>query len=197
MFFATPELARATLTRIAQLQPANTDPDAPTDPMYRRTDLSLDFYRAIRSHQREHLESKTYSRAVTAFGLGLLNATGSRVSRRQSDLSADRDMSLRQIRAIPHNSILQQLGYPVNIIAGVGSAADGSYEDLAALLQESDRGRQLVRTCPVLQRSGQHQNGRGLWRIVQFRLLGQPPLSRHRGAFVARLPDLGRTSDQG
>ncbi len=145
MFFATPELARATLTRIAQLAPANTDPDAPTDPMYRRTDLSLDFYRAIRSHQREHLESKTYSRAVTAFGLGLLNATGSRVSRRQSDLSADRDMSLRQIRAIPHNSILQQLGYPVNVIAGVGSAADGSYEDLAALLQESDRGRQLIR----------------------------------------------------
>jgi len=145
LFFATPELARATLTRIAQLQPANTDPDAPADLFYRRTDLSLDFYRAIRSHQREHLESKTYSRAVTAFGLGLLNATGSRVSRRQGDLSADRDMSLRQIRAIPHNSILQQLGYPVNVIAGIGSAADGSYEDLATLLQESDRGRQLIR----------------------------------------------------
>ena len=145
MFFATPELARATLTRLAELRPADTDADAPTDPMYRRTDLSLDFYRAIRSHQREHLESKTYSRAVTAFGLGLLNATGSRVSRRQSDLSADRDMNLRQIRAIPHNSILQQLGYPINIISGVGSAADGNYEDIAALLTESDRGRQLIR----------------------------------------------------
>ncbi|MEO9492753.1 MAG: hypothetical protein ABJG26_14130, partial [Marinomonas sp.] len=145
MFFATPELARATLTRLAELRPADTDADAPTDPMYRRTDLSLDFYRAIRSHQRQHLESKTYSRAVTAFGLGLLNATGSRVSRRQSDLSADRDMNLRQIRAIPHNSILQQLGYPINIIAGVGSAADGNYEDIAALLTESDRGRQLIR----------------------------------------------------
>jgi phosphoenolpyruvate carboxylase len=107
--------------------------------------LSLDFYRAIRSHQREHLESQTYSRAVTAFGLGLLNSTGSRVSRRQSDLRADRDMNLRQIRAIPHNSILQQLGYPVNIIAGVGSAADGITEDIAALLQESERGRQLIR----------------------------------------------------
>jgi len=54
-------------------------------------------------------------------------------------------MSLRQIRAIPHNSILQQLGYPVNVIAGIGTAADGSYEDLATLLQESDRGRQLIR----------------------------------------------------
>ncbi|WP_336981717.1 phosphoenolpyruvate carboxylase [Altererythrobacter fulvus] len=145
LFFSTPELALATLTRIAELRPAETDPDAPTDPFYRRTDLSLDFYRAIRDHQRAHLESRTYSRAITAFGLGMLNPTGSRVSRRQSDLSADREMSLRQIRAIPHNAILQQLGYPVNVICGVGTAADGVYEDLAALLRESDRGRQLIR----------------------------------------------------
>jgi len=145
LFFATPELALATLSRIAAIRPAETDPDAPTDPFYRRTDLSLDFYRAIRDHQRQHLESRTYSRAITAFGLGMLNPTGSRVSRRQSDISADREMSLRQIRAIPHNAILQQLGYPVNVICGIGSAADGNYEELAALLKESDRGRQIVR----------------------------------------------------
>ena len=145
LHFATPELALATLTRIATLNPSATDPDAPTDQFYRRTDLSLDFYRAVRKHQRDHLESQTYSRALTAFGLGLLNSTGSRVSRRQSDLNADRDMNLRQIRAIPHNAILQQLGYPVNVISGIGSAADGNYEDIAALLQDSERGRQLVR----------------------------------------------------
>lgn len=145
LHFATPELALATLTRIATINPTLFDPDAPTDQLYRRTDLSLDFYRAIRKHQRDHLESQTYSRALTAFGLGLLNNTGSRVSRRQSDLNADRDMNLRQIRAIPHNAILQQLGYPVNVIAGVGSAADGNYEELAAMLQDSERGRQLIR----------------------------------------------------
>lgn len=145
LFFSTPELARATLSTIAELAPADTDPDAPTDPFYRRTDLSLDFYRAIKDHQQDHLASRTYSRAVTAFGLGLLNSTGSRVSRRQSDLSADREMSLRQIRAIPHNAILQQLGYPVNIIAGVGSAAEGNYDDIAQLLKESPRGRQIMR----------------------------------------------------
>ena len=145
LWFATPELALATLTRIAELRPAETDVEAPTDLFYRRTDLSLDFYRAIRDHQREHLESRTYSRAITAFGLGLLNSTGSRVSRRQSDLSADREMSLRQIRAIPHNSILQQLGYPVNVIAGIGHAAEGNYEEVAEMLRNSARGRQLVR----------------------------------------------------
>ncbi len=144
LFFATPALALATLTRIAELRPAEAGSASP-DPLYQRTDLSLDFYRAIKDHQREHLESRTYSRAVTAFGLGLLNSTGSRVSRRQSDLSADREMSLRQIRAIPHNAILQQLGYPVNVIAGVGSAAEGGYEELAEMLRDSERGRQLIK----------------------------------------------------
>lgn len=145
LFFATPELALATLTRIAELRPAEADLAAPADPFYHRTDLSLDFYRAVKEHQGDHLASRTYARAVTAFGLGLLNATGSRVSRRQSDINADREMSLRQIRAIPHNAILQQLGYPVNVIAGIGTAADASREEIAALLTESARGQQIVR----------------------------------------------------
>jgi phosphoenolpyruvate carboxylase len=145
LFFATSELALATLTRLAELRPAETDTAAQPDPFYQRTDISLDFYRAIKDHQRHHLESRTYARAITAFGLGLLNPTGSRVSRRQSDINADREMSLRQIRAIPHNAILQQLGYPVNVLAGVGSAADSAREDVAALLAESPRGRQIVR----------------------------------------------------
>lgn len=145
LFFGTPELALATLTRFAEAQPAMTDADVQPDPFYRRTDLSLDFYRAIRRIQQDYLHSRTYPRAVTAFGLGLLNDTGSRKSRRQSDLAADREMSLRQIRAIPHNAVLQQLGYPVNVIAGFGTAAEGNYEALAELLTTSERGRQLVR----------------------------------------------------
>ncbi|WP_347302073.1 phosphoenolpyruvate carboxylase [Croceibacterium sp. TMG7-5b_MA50] len=145
LFFATPELALATLTRIAEARPRTGDPEAAEDPFYQRTDLSLDFYRAVRDHQHGHLESRTYARAVTAFGLGLLNSTGSRVSRRQSDITADREMSLRQIRAIPHNAILQQLGYPVNVIAGIGSAADGGSADLVELLADSARGQQILR----------------------------------------------------
>ena len=145
LFFGTDDLALATCTRIVELSPARTDPAAPTDPFYRRTDLSLDFYRAIRRVQQNYLASRTYARALTAFGLGLLNDTGSRKSRRQSDISADREMSLRQIRAIPHNAILQQLGYPVNIIAGFGTAADGNVEAIAGLLNDSERGRQMAR----------------------------------------------------
>lgn len=143
LLFRTDQLALATLTRIAEAETAPL-PEV-EDAFYTRTDISLDFYRGIRRVQREHLDSKTYPRAVTAFGLGLLNETGSRKSRRQSDLAADRDMSLRQIRAIPHNAILQQLGYPVNILAGAGSAAGEDLEGVAELLAQSDRGQALVR----------------------------------------------------
>lgn len=143
VWFETPEMAYRTLSRIAA--DAGRLADGRDDIFYERTDLSLDFYRAIKEHQRDYLHSRTYARAITAFGLGLLNTTGSRKSRRQSDLSADRDMNLRQIRAIPHNAILQQLGYPVNVIAGIGSAVTGQVEDMAALLAESGRGRQIMR----------------------------------------------------
>ena len=86
LFFRTPELALATLTRIAESEIQSLPLD--DDPFYVRTDLSLDFYRGIRRVQRDHLASRTYSRAITAFGLGLLNETGSRKSRRQSDHKA-------------------------------------------------------------------------------------------------------------
>jgi phosphoenolpyruvate carboxylase len=143
LFFRTPELALATLVRVAEVQvkPLPTQ----DDPFYTRTDLSLDFYRGIRRVQRGFLESRTYARAITAFGLGLLNETGSRKSRRQSDLAADREMNLRQIRAIPHNAILQQLGYPVNLIAGAGTAAAEDAEGIVDLLRTSPRGQQIMR----------------------------------------------------
>lgn len=141
--FRTPELALATLTRIAEVESAPAT--AEDDPFYTRTDLSLDFYRGIRRVQRDFLVSRSYARAITAFGLGLLNETGSRKSRRQSDLAADREMNLRQIRAIPHNAVLQQLGYPVNIIAGTGTASADEPEAIAALIAASPRARQLIR----------------------------------------------------
>ena len=143
LFFRTPELAYATLLRIAEVEQKPLPSE--DDPFYAQTDISLDFYRGIRRVQRDFLASRTYARSLTAFGLGLLNDTGSRKSRRQFDVDANRAMSLRQIRAIPHNAILQQLGYPVNLIAGTGTAAGDDVESIAELLNVSLRGRQIIR----------------------------------------------------
>ncbi|MET0587609.1 MAG: phosphoenolpyruvate carboxylase [Novosphingobium sp.] len=142
LYFGTPELASATLTRIAEVEAAPLPED--NDPFYARTDLSLDLYRGVKQVQRDFMESRTYARSLTSFGLGLLNETGSRKARRQSDLSADRDMNLRQIRAIPHNAVMQQLGYPMNVIAGVGAAAIEDMEGIADLINASPRGQQVI-----------------------------------------------------
>ncbi|MEI6486194.1 MAG: phosphoenolpyruvate carboxylase [Sphingomonadales bacterium] len=143
LFFGHDQLALATLVRIAQDSPALASGGG-DDPFYSRTDLSLDYYRMIRRHQRRLFEAPPYARAVTAFGLGLMPVTGSRRLRRQSDIGQDRAASLRQIRAIPHNAILQQLGYAANILFGVGTAAVDAREALAGLLAASPRGRSII-----------------------------------------------------
>ena len=143
LFFGHDALALATLSRTALLVPQLASGGS-DDEFYQRTDLSLDYYRMIRRFQRMMFEARPYARAITAFGLGLIPTTGSRRLKRQSDLGRDRDASLRSIRAIPHNAILQQLGYPVNILAGVGTAASGAQEGLAILLSGSARGRQIL-----------------------------------------------------
>ena len=143
LFFGHADLALATLTRIAETSPGLAS-GGEDDPFYTRTDLSLDYYRMIRRHQRRLFEAKPYARAITAFGLGLVPVTGSRRLRRQSDIGQDREASLRQIRAIPHNAILQQLGYPANVLAGLGTAASDASEALASLLDSSARGRQIL-----------------------------------------------------
>lgn len=143
LFFGHDALALATLARIAALWPGLADEGA-GDVFYTRTDLSLDYYRMIRRHQRRLFETRPYARAITAFGLGLLPVTGSRRLKRQSDIGSDREANLRQIRAIPHNAVLQQLGYPANVLAGVGTAAGEAREALAALLAGSARGRQIL-----------------------------------------------------
>jgi phosphoenolpyruvate carboxylase len=143
LFFGHDACALATLVRIAAVAPALAH-GGEEDPFYTRTDLSLDYYRMIRRHQRRLFEMQPYARAITAFGLGLIPVTGSRRLKRQSDIGQDRQASLRSIRAIPHNAVLQQLGYPANVLAGVGTAAGDAAEALAGLLGGSVRGRQIL-----------------------------------------------------
>ena len=144
VYFGSPDLALALLTRIAEVQLAATSDGQNTDPFYTEVDVSLDFYRDVRDTQAAYFRDKSYNRALTAFGLSLLSETGSRKSRRQSDVVMERGPSLRSIRAIPQNAVLQQLGYPVNVIAGVGEATDADHERFARLVERSERAQSLI-----------------------------------------------------
>lgn len=145
VYFGSVELAFALLTRIAEVQIAEVSDGDNDDPFYAEVDVSLDFYRDVRDTQARYFRDRSYNRALMAFGLSLLSETGSRQSRRQSDIATERVQTLRSIRAIPQNAVLQQLGYPVNVIAGIGEATQADHERFADLIERSERAQSLIR----------------------------------------------------
>ena len=91
-------------------------------------------------------DDRSYHRSLGAFAQGLLNDTGSRKLRRQFDVSAGGEVhQIRRIRAIPHNAMLQQLGYPVNVVAGFGGAVRGEEDRFKEVYDASDRLRRLTK----------------------------------------------------
>ena len=92
LFFGSPELALATLTRFAEAAAVGRRPSRarPIRSTAAPTSASISTAPSAACSTTTS-QVRTYSRAITAFGLGLLNDTGSRKSRRQSDLAADRD----------------------------------------------------------------------------------------------------------
>ena len=152
LMFGTEDLALATMNRMLEAQRAIcTAADVP-DPFYDEVDLSLDFYRAVRETQTRICAEPSYARSLTAFGLSLLRNTGSRKSKRQTDSGADPIRGLTQIRAIPHNAALQQLGYPANVIAGVGLATESEQDRFVDLYHRSPRAQALLRMVIAAER---------------------------------------------
>lgn len=145
VFFGSPAMAFASLTRTVEATYGANVESSADDPLYEDIDLSLDFFRNVKRYQEEVLEDPSYHRSVSALGLSLLNDTGSRKTRRQSEIGGEQGPSLRRIRAIPHNAALQQLGYLVNVVAGVGTVTRQEPERFADLVQNSDRAQRLFR----------------------------------------------------
>ncbi len=150
--FTNETLARASLLCI--LENARTVPaDAPLDVVqdvsddqfYRNTDFSLDFFLHLKGFQEALFEDEDYRVALGSFGTNLLFKTGSRKSLRQHESTSAVDRgNPRQMRAIPHNAILQQLGYVAHIVSGVGSAVGDEKDSFVDMCQHSDRVRRFM-----------------------------------------------------
>lgn len=143
--FGSDDMAMAFLVRVLEARAAMDLAKADDDPFYSDLDVSLDFYRSVRRYQVQLWNNKSYNRAITAFGLALLPVTGSRKSRRQSDIANSTGAGLSRIRAIPHNAILQQLGYPLNVVAGIGEATDFDHDRFINLIKRSERAMVLMK----------------------------------------------------
>lgn len=144
LFFGNETLACATLARLLEVELA--EPRAEEDRLYSDTDLSLDFFLRLKSYQEELFQRPAYRETLGAFGTNLLFPTGSRKSRRQHDASRPGDRGdPAQMRAIPNNAILQQLGFVANIVSGFSRAGFLEIERLVELKQASPRFARILR----------------------------------------------------
>ena len=143
LLFGTPALADATMARIAEH--AYAPMVGGQDPIYAEPDFAADFFATIGSGMRELVEDPGYAGLLGTFGPALLDPTGSRPSARQSDSGGPAMIRHpRELRAIPNNAILQQLGWCANTLHGLGAAAARHREEFRPLLETSPRFRRAM-----------------------------------------------------
>jgi phosphoenolpyruvate carboxylase len=143
--FGTPELALATVTRIAAqtFHPAAGPID---DPIYAEPDFSADFFATIRASMEGLVEDPGYAALLGTFGPALTDRAGSRPAARQTVgmLGSTRIRHPRELRAIPNNTILQQVGWCANTLHGLGAAAARHPEIFAEMREKSRRFRRAL-----------------------------------------------------
>ncbi len=143
--FATPGLALATVARIAEhtFHPAAGPIE---DPIYADPDFVADFFATVRGSMQELVEDRGYASLLGAFGPALIDRTGSRPAKRQTD-GMGQAVTIRhpsELRAIPNNAILQQLGWCANTLQGIGAAAARHPETFREMYAASRRFRRAM-----------------------------------------------------
>ena len=141
----TPIAALATLTAALEsvLVP---DPEAEGDPIYDDPDFTSEFFATLEQDFASLVADPDYATLVGMFGTHLLPKTGSRpVQRQAGDGGRPRNLaSVSELRAIPNNAVLQQLGYLANSLYGLGHAAEKDRATFARLREASPRFRRAL-----------------------------------------------------
>ena len=137
LHFANPKLSDATIA--AFLNQDRDTSDALKDPFYIDTNFVWDFYRALREWHVRLFHDRDYGALLGSFAGGFLVSAGSRPRRRSGG-----PVGPSSLRAISHNATLQQLGVPVNTAGGIGSSLRAETDQLAGLINQSQRLRALV-----------------------------------------------------
>ncbi|WP_424814513.1 phosphoenolpyruvate carboxylase [Roseococcus sp. YIM B11640] len=137
--FGTEALARSTIARIAEhaFRPTR----ATDDPIYAEADYGADFFATLRRAVQDMVEDPGYAALLGGFGPGLLEKTGSRPSARQADGMGGpvRITHPSQLRAIPNNAILHQVGWLANTLQGLGAAVSANPDTFKDMLENSPR----------------------------------------------------------
>jgi phosphoenolpyruvate carboxylase len=143
LYFINPTGAFAVVTRVLEhaFQPIPTE----SDPFYDENTYIREFFTTVKEFQVDLMRDANYGVLLSTFGSSLLFPSGSRDSRRQHEDASEVDTAqASQIRAIPHNAALMQLGLLANSVGGVGAAIAKDPERFRALYRRSERFRLLL-----------------------------------------------------
>ena len=141
----TPPAALATLTAALE-SVLLEDPEARGDPIYDDPNFASEFFATLEQDFATLVADPDYAALVGVFATHLLPKTGSRPVQRQSaDGGRPRTLaSVSELRAIPNNGVLQQLGYLANSLFGLGHAAEKDRETFHRMRQDSPRFRRAL-----------------------------------------------------
>lgn len=116
------------------------------DPFYKASGWSLDFFLTLKEFQDQLERQEGYVAILDCISPNLLYTTGSRASRRQGSGRGTKTLEhVGQVRAIPHNAMLQQMGYMANVLGGYGTAIQSAPERFNDLMAHSDRLRTITK----------------------------------------------------
>jgi len=142
LWFQTDVLAEVSVTSLICARHADRT-GASNDPFYTDGDYSWDIFRTMSADQEILYGDPNYVSLLGSFGQNLLIPTGSRAAQRASNKLKSDTFNPRQLRAIPHNAILQQFGVPANVTYGLGRAANIDSEKFTDLMANSDRAKTI------------------------------------------------------
>ncbi len=141
VYFMNPSLALAVIARLMEFASRKGIVE---DPFYEEADYVFEFFTIIRQFNQRIMADPDYALLLNEYGRYLLYPTGSRAVKRQFEIKKVPILSAAQIRAIPQNAILHQLGLLANSIGGVGLAIKKDPEQFSCMQQRSERFNLLV-----------------------------------------------------
>ncbi len=147
LLFITPSIAFTSVTRILEYILEEPKDGVDTDPLYvAEEDFTKEFFITIRHFNERVMDDPNYAALLDTFGANLLFPSGSRALKRQHDGGSTRVNLTHptQMRAIPHNGILQQMAFLANTVGGVGQAIMRDPERFQRAYRNSPRMRRLL-----------------------------------------------------
>ncbi len=143
-YFMNKDLAFSCLCRITEFC-LNEKTNEKNDILYESPDFGIEFVNTIKNFNTEIMDDPNYAVLLNIFGSNITHSTGSRSVKRHIDGSM-KTLSFHpsQTRAIPQNSVLQQIGMMANSLGGFGRFLRKDYDKFQKFYNKSERFKRIT-----------------------------------------------------